>query len=70
MRVATTKRVNADRFALTMKPEIERLNAAGITRVNAIARALNEQGCRTRLGCSWHAASVRNLVARLQGLAD
>jgi DNA invertase Pin-like site-specific DNA recombinase len=58
----------ADRFAASVLPLIERLQCAGITSYRGIARALNDRGVRTARGGQWQVSNVRNLLARLSEL--
>ena len=57
----------ADAHALQLQPVVEDLRAEGIETLAGIAAALNERGMRTPRGGSWHASSVRNLLARISG---
>jgi len=61
-------RLKADEHAALLAPVIERLQREGRTSLGAISRQLNEEGMRTPRGGQWHASSVRNLLARLDGL--
>jgi len=56
----------ADAFALLIKPELESL---GELSSNAAAKELNRRGVRTARGGQWSAQSVRNMRARLEGVA-
>jgi len=56
---------NADGHAERLRPVILDLNAQGITSLGKIAAALNDAGMRTPRSGTWHASSVRNLLARL-----
>lgn len=62
---AAATRAKADAHATRLRPVIERLQADGTTSLGAIADALNWEGIVTPRGASWHASSVRNLLARL-----
>lgn len=55
---------NADQFAATMRPIIDGIRGSGATSFQQIADALNARGVGTRRGGSWHATTVRNLLAR------
>jgi DNA invertase Pin-like site-specific DNA recombinase len=57
----------ADTFAANVLPVVRQLQAAGVTGVRAIARALNDRGVRTARGGNWHDSTVRNLLAREAG---
>lgn len=60
-------RANTAAWAEEARPDIEELQARGITSLSAIAKALNESGAvQPRRGGRWHASSVRNLLARLE----
>lgn len=59
-------RRRADQHAQLLKPVLDRLQAEGCTSLNAISRRLNEEGMCTPRGGRWHAASVRNLLARIE----
>lgn len=54
----------ADQFARDLRPHLEALQAAGVTSLGAIAKALNDGGVCTARGQTWHASTVRNLLAR------
>lgn len=54
----------ADRFAASIMPIIDRLRSAGITSYRGIARGLNARGIRTARGRTWQVSNVRNLIAR------
>jgi DNA invertase Pin-like site-specific DNA recombinase len=62
---AAARRI-ADSHAAMLQPVVERMKGEGIVSLGAIARALNDEGMRTPRGGSWHASSVRNLLARLE----
>lgn len=55
----------ADQRAQRMAGEISALQERGVTSLAGIATALNDAGIVTPRGGSWHASSVRNLLARL-----
>ena len=55
----------ADAHADDLRPVIADINAAGITSLSGIARALNERSISTPRGGKWQATQVRNLLARL-----
>jgi len=58
-----TRTGKADTFAANVLPLIERLQAGGAS-LRSIAADLNERGVRTARGGLWHAATVRNVLAR------
>lgn len=60
----------ADRHALDLAPVIESIRAEGITSFGSMAEQLNQRGMLTPRGGSWHKSSVRNLLLRLDRLAD
>lgn len=55
---------DADAFALRLVQDIERMRAAGLHSLPALARGLNEGNFKTTRGGRWHPSSVRNLLAR------
>ena len=54
----------ADEFAARVKLIVDDLSAAGVTSLFAIASALNDRGISTARGGTWHATTVRNVLAR------
>ncbi|WP_374550276.1 recombinase family protein [Sphingobium yanoikuyae] len=58
---------NATVRAEGLRETVQSLQAGGVTTLGGIAAALNGQGIVTARGGRWHASSVRNLVARLEG---
>lgn len=60
----------AKETALTLKPVIDELAAAGISSVRSIADALNARKIPTPTGKSWHSTSVHRLLKRLETLAN
>jgi DNA invertase Pin-like site-specific DNA recombinase len=54
----------ADRFARTMMPIVEALQASGVTSLRGLAIALNNRGVRTARGGRWQVSNVRNLLSR------
>jgi DNA invertase Pin-like site-specific DNA recombinase len=56
----------ADSHARDVAPIVEHLQAEGRQSLREIATGLNERHIRTPRGGKWHAASVRNLLARVQ----
>lgn len=63
---AAAIRRKADAHADMLRSAVERIRADGHTSLGAIARALNSGGELTPRGGTWHASSVRNLLARLE----
>ena len=61
---AAAQREAADRHAANVLPIVREIQAAGITGVREIAKALNARGVRTVRGGEWHHSTVRNLLAR------
>ena len=59
---------NADAFAADLAPVVQDLQTAGHTSLRALAAELNARGMRTRRGGCWHVSTVRNLLARIDGL--
>ncbi|ACA15748.1 Resolvase domain [Methylobacterium sp. 4-46] len=58
-------RENAERRAADLGPIIAAIREAGHDSLGAIARELNARGILTARGGTWHASTVRNLLARL-----
>lgn len=58
--------VKADNHALQVWPTIEEMQTRGIITTTGLAKALNEEGIRSRYGKRWHSTSVRNLLNRLK----
>jgi DNA invertase Pin-like site-specific DNA recombinase len=54
----------ADRFARSVLPMLEALQASGVTSLRGLAIALNNRGVRTARGGRWQVSNVRNLLAR------
>ncbi len=54
----------ADTYAARVLPVVRELQAAGVTTLAALAGGLNSRGVPTARGGTWHASSVRNLLAR------
>jgi hypothetical protein len=57
-------RAAADQFAANVLPIVRTIQATGISSFAGIAEALNARGIRTARGGTWHASTVRNLLAR------
>ena len=63
---AANKR-QADLFAATMQPIIQRLRQRGITTVRAIAQELNRRAVPTSTsGGRWHPTTVQNIIRRMK----
>ena len=58
------QKARADQFAANVAPVIREIQASGITSNLGIAKALNARGIPTARGGEWHAATVRNVLAR------
>jgi DNA invertase Pin-like site-specific DNA recombinase len=54
----------ADRHAANVLPVIQEVRKAGARTLRQIAEALNARGVSTPRGGQWHAASVKNALAR------
>jgi DNA invertase Pin-like site-specific DNA recombinase len=63
-RAVAALKAEADRAAGNVLPIIAEIRKSGATTLRAIAEALNARGVRTPRGGLWHAASVRNALAR------
>ncbi|HXP23762.1 MAG TPA: recombinase family protein [Candidatus Sulfotelmatobacter sp.] len=63
-RGAASNRARATQFASNTLPVIESIEKAGITSLSGIAGALNARGVSTARGGLWHAATVKNVLAR------
>jgi DNA invertase Pin-like site-specific DNA recombinase len=57
-------KANADHHATNVIPIIREIQRAGGKTLRAIADALNARGIATARGGSWHATSVKNVLAR------
>lgn len=66
--LSVKNREAADRFAMAMKPHIEKLNAKGIKTSRQIARELNRRRVATFQGKGhrWHHCTVYHLLARIK----
>lgn len=60
------KSAAADR-AEQLRPVIDDMRARGVASLGGLAAELNNGGMVTARGGKWHASSVRNLLARLEG---
>ena len=61
---AIARRKNADEAARRLLPEIQAVQAAGVTSLRAIAIALNGRGSRTVRGTEWTPMAVRRVLLR------
>lgn len=59
-------KANADAHARDLAPVVEQLRAQGCASLASLAAGLNAAGVRTPRDGTWHASSVRNLLARLE----
>ena len=64
---AHTRKVQADQHAANVLPIIQQIAEGGAS-LRQIAAALNERGIKTARGGLWHAATVRNILARKKEL--
>jgi DNA invertase Pin-like site-specific DNA recombinase len=62
------QRSEAARFAVSMLPIIQSIQAAGPIGMVAIAKELNRRIIRTSRGARWHVSSVANILARANEL--
>lgn len=60
----------ADRHAQDLAPVVDSLRNEGVTSLGALANNLNDKGMLTPRGGRWHKSSVRNLLERIDRLAD
>ena len=58
----------ADHHASNLAPVIASLRLEGMASLRELADALNQRGMLTPRGGRWHKSSVRNLLARLDGV--
>ena len=58
----------ANQHAANLAPVVQSLRSENIISLGAIADALNQRGMLTPRGGRWHKSSVRNLLARLDGI--
>jgi hypothetical protein len=58
-------RARAAAKAADLAPLVKELQAAGVTSLRGIARALNQRGIQQPRGHGWQATQVRRLLARL-----
>lgn len=61
---AATNRATFDAFAASVSPTILEIQAAGVTSLRAIARALNDRSVRTARGGPWNGRMVRSILRR------
>jgi len=57
----------ADRHAADLAPIVQHLRSEGHHSLRQLASALNERHFRTPRGGTWHATSVKNMLARIGG---
>ena len=62
----TAIRGGADRFAADLEPIVADIAGAGHASLRTMAAELNRRGIVTRRGGSWHPATVRDLMKRLE----
>jgi DNA invertase Pin-like site-specific DNA recombinase len=55
----------ADRFANSVMPVVQAIQASGVSSLRGLAIALNTRGIRTARGGRWQVSNVRNLLARM-----
>ena len=60
--------IQANEFAVSMRPVINEIKQHGARTFKDIAIALNKRGIKSRYGRSWHPSSVRNLTIKLGDL--
>ncbi len=63
-----TNTLVADSFAENVLPLVRQMQAGGARTLAELAAGLNNRGVQTARGCTWHAMTVRNLLARGVGL--
>jgi hypothetical protein len=61
------RQARASERAAELAPIVKDIQAAGVTSLRGIARALNERGISPPRGHGWQATQVRRLLARLAG---
>lgn len=66
----TTVATNADANARRLTPVVEAIRDAGHVSLRAVAAQLNQRGIMTRRGGQWHVSNVKNLIARIEQLAN
>lgn len=64
---AIVHRDKAERFAANVLPVIKEVQAAGVTSLRGVAKALNARGVQTARGGAWGPQSVANVLERAQG---
>ena len=57
----------ARQWAANVKPVIERIQSAGITTLDGIAKELNARGIKTSRGGEWHKTTVARVLAAAAG---
>lgn len=61
---AAANAAKAEQFAANVLPVVASIQACGICSLKGIAEALNARGVRTSRGGTWHASTIKNLIAR------
>jgi len=59
------RKAKADQFANNVLPVVREIQRAGVTTLQGVAGALNARGIPTARDGTWHASTVRNLLARV-----
>lgn len=59
---------DADKRAEQLRAQVVQLRSEGVSSLAGIAASFNREGFQTPRGGKWHASSVRNLLARLDGV--
>jgi hypothetical protein len=65
VRAAEARTAVANERATELAPIVKDIQAAGVTSLRGIARALNERGISPPRGHGWQATQVRRLLARM-----
>ena len=68
--LAAARSGEADEFAEGLKALVDEIKIGGTTSFTGIAEELNRRQIPTSRGRSWYASTVKNLLARLDGLAQ
>jgi Recombinase len=66
LRAAEVRIAGANESAAKLAPIVKDIQAAGVTSLRGIARALNERGIPPPRGHGWQATQVRRPLARLE----
>jgi hypothetical protein len=67
---AAARRGEADEFAQSLKPVVDKIKTRGTTSFTGIAEELNRRQIPTSHGRTWYASTLKNLLARLDRLAQ